>query len=40
MIDNDKLKLGSKMFKPEMAKTATAMAGTKHRSSLRTRGFQ
>lgn len=40
MIDNDKRKMGSPMFKPEMAETAVLIAGPNHGSSLTVRGFQ
>jgi hypothetical protein len=40
MIDNDKMKMGSTMFKPETADEAISIAGPKHGYSHATRGLR
>jgi hypothetical protein len=40
MIDNDKPKMGSTMFKPETADKAISTAGPKHEYALPARGLQ
>jgi hypothetical protein len=40
MIDNDKLKMGSTMFKPEAAEEAISTAGAKRGYALPARGLQ
>jgi hypothetical protein len=40
MIDSDKQKMGSAMFKPETADAATPIAGAKQSCSVAVRGHQ
>jgi hypothetical protein len=40
MIDNDKMKMGNTMFKPETADEAISIAGPKHGYALPARGLR